>query len=239
MTVSKTELGAYRANLGVVSHAYMQQARALSYGELLTRQGMPWANIHVGVGGIVTALWRSGQRRHASLDLERARRWVSVMKRSRSRGAFWIPELARPAPSCSLYRGPDGIHWLGLLVARERSAPRLRSFFRRCRRFLGGASEIFMGVAGYLTALLVLHRSTGEPSILRVADELALDLLERADDRRGWIASRHLGFSHGRAGTFHALLSWSLARGRALSAGFAGHLDRLAWEVERSGTMGA
>jgi serine/threonine-protein kinase len=64
-------------------------------------------------------------------------------------------------------------------------------------------------------------------------------LLVRADGPDGWTRGPNLGFAHGRAGIFHALLSWSIACGRALPTAFARHLDRLAADVERTGTMGA
>ncbi len=245
MTLSKSETDALRAELGLVSRAYLRQARALSYRELRTNQDAPWASIAFGAAGIATALWWPGRSRRASKDLAIARRWLSSATRgSRAKGAFGISTFGEPNVDSSLYYGADGLRFLRLLFAcgdRGKGAlePSVRSFLGRCRRRLGGPSELLQGIAGTLTALVLLYRALGEPRVLRVADELANDLLERAGGRWGWARASRLGFAHGRSGTFHALLGWSLAAERELPSGFFGHLALLAEDVKRSGTLGA
>jgi eukaryotic-like serine/threonine-protein kinase len=242
---------ARRAQLQRVCRAYLHQASALTYRDLCANQDAPWASIAFGAAGIAGAQWRSGR------SVASARRWLAAAARaSRARGAFWSPALGNQARP-SLYYGADGLRFLRLLIASRDMCPAsstaagwcglieggdsraLRAFLARCRRCRGGPSELLQGVAGYLTALVILYRRVREPRVLRVADELAHDLLERAGGRRGWARAPRLAFAHGRAGTFHALLTWSLVGGRQLPAELFGELARLADDVARGGTMGA
>ncbi|HVJ92987.1 MAG TPA: lanthionine synthetase LanC family protein [Labilithrix sp.] len=225
----KSAKDAWFAELHQVSRAYLRQTRALSYRELCANQDAPWASIAFGAAGIAAAHWRSGR------GVEIAQRWLTEAARgSRTRGAFWNPNFENESAGPSLYYGADGIQLLRLL-ARRGDDRALRAFLARCRRCRGGPSELLQGVAGYLTALVVLYRISREPRVLEVADELAHDLLERAGGRRGWARAPKVGFAHGRAGTLHALLGWSLVGGRELPAELFGHLARLADDVEAMG----
>lgn len=223
-----------RAQLQRVCRAYLHQSRALTYRELCTSQDPPWASIAFGAAGIATAQWRSGR------SVASAQRWLTAASRaSRARGAFWSPALGTERARDSLYYGADGLSFLRVLIASRGDRRELRAFLARCRRCLGGPSELLFGVAGYLTSLLILYRRVREPRVLQVADELAYDLLERAGGRRGWARAPRLAFAHGRAGTFHALLTWSLVGGRQLPAEIVSELARLADDVARGGTKGA
>jgi len=224
---------ARRAELQRICRAYLHQARSLTYRELRTNQDPPWASIAFGATGIATAQWRSGRR------VASAQRWLTAASRaSRARGAFWSPTLGNQNAHPSLYYGADGLPFLRLLIEGGDSRE-LRHFLARCRLCRGGPSELLQGVAGYLTALVILYRRVREPRVLEVADELAHDLLERAGGRRGWARAPRLAFAHGRAGTFHALLTWSLVGGRQLPAETFGELARLTDDVARGGTQGA
>ncbi|MCE9572632.1 MAG: hypothetical protein K8W52_05705 [Deltaproteobacteria bacterium] len=225
--------------LVAVPRAYLRQVRAWSYRGLCATQRGPWASIGYGAAGIATALVCGARRDHRARDLGIAARWLADAARgSRAVAAFWTPGFGERRMGASLYYGPDGVHFVHLLGASR--GPRddgaaLTAFLARCRRRRGGPSELVEGVAGTLTALVLLHRRTGDPRVLRVADELAADLLARADGAAGWGKDPNLGFAHGRAGTLHALLGWSLAAARELPAAFGGHLDRLAADAARAG----
>lgn len=227
-------MDARRAQLQRVCRAYLHQTRALTYRELCANQDAPWASVAFGAAGIATAQWRSGR-------VASARRWLTAARASRARGAFWSPTFGKQGARPSLYYGADGLPFLRLLIEGGVRGDRreLRAFLARCRRCRGGPSELLQGVAGYLTALVILYRRAPEPRVLQVADELAHDLLERAGGRRGWARAPRLAFAHGRAGTFHALLTWSVVGGRQLPAELFGELARLADDVARGGTMGA
>ncbi len=221
-----------------VARAYRRQVRAWSYRELCATQGAPWASIGYGAAGIAVALAHGARRGRRAADLPIAARWLDEAARgARVAPAFWQPGFGERRMQASLYYGPDGVRFVRLLVAsraRRSDAPGLRSFLARCRQRRGGPSELVEGVAGTLTALVLLSRRTTDPRVLGVADDLAHDLLARADGPTGWARGPHLGFAHGRAGTLHALLGWSLATGRPLPPAFRGHLDRLADDVTRA-----
>ncbi len=236
------------SHLARVSRAYLEQARALSYRALRTNQDAPWANIGYGAAGIATAFWRSGRDTRGSQDRLTALRWLSAAQRAGSeRGAFWTPNFGSRRMGSSLYYGPDGVQFLRLLVAhdgrrasRRRSArdPKVEAFLSRARRRAGGPTVLVEGVAGTLTALVLLHRATRDARVLDVADVLAADLLSRAEGPFGWARADNLFFAHGRAGSLHALLAWSLAGERDLPACVFDHFARLAEDVERGGSMG-
>ena len=220
-------------SLRALCRAYLRQANALTYRELCTNQDAPWASIAFGAAGLAMAQWRSGR------SVASARRWLTAAARASSaRGAFWSPAFGTQAAGPSIYYGADGLRFLRLLIGGGDGRP-LRAFLARCRRCRGGPSELLQGVAGYLTSLVILYRRVREPTVLQVADELAHDLLERARGRGGWARASRLAFAHGRAGTFHALLTWSLVGGRQLPTELFGDLARLADDVARGGTMGA
>jgi hypothetical protein len=89
------------------------------------------------------------------------------------------------------------------------------------------------GIAGYLLGLVGLYRRSGEPDVLRGANAVAAELLGRARGRSGWAETQDLSVARGRAGVFHALLSWSRVCGTALPAEFFEDLAQLQREVER------
>jgi serine/threonine-protein kinase len=226
-----------RTELARVSRAYQREARRMSYRELRTRQRAPWASVAFGAAGIAAALLACPGRRAGTT--EQARRWLAAAARgSRARDALWPASFGPSSADGSLYCGRDGIELVRLLGVRAAGAGRgeaIRRFLERCRRRRGGPSELLHGTAGYLAALVVLHRTTGDPRVAGAADELAHDLLERAGGPAGWARSPSLGFAHGRAGTSHALLGWSLALDRELPAGFFHHLHGLARELRDRG----
>lgn len=224
---------ARQAELLRLCRTYLHQTRGLTYRELRANQAAPWASIGFGAAGIATAQWRAGR------SVSTAKRWLTAASRaSRARGAFWSPTLGPQVAGRSLYYGADGLPFLRLLIAGT-DGRGLRAFLARCRRCRGGPSELVQGVAGHLTALVLLYRRMPEARVLEVADELAHDLLERASGRRGWAHAPRLAFAHGRAGTFHALLSWSLVGARQLPAELFDDIARLADDVARGGTHGA
>jgi serine/threonine-protein kinase len=250
MRRARSYLTALPTELARISRAYQREARAMSYRELRARQHAPWASIAYGAAGIAAAFWLSAPGRHAAQNRAQAQRWlVAASRGARAHDALWIPGSAETSVDGSLYYGADGIQFLRLLVAhaaavagdRRRGAydRSLRGFLERCRRRRSGPSELVQGVAGYLTALVLLYETTRDARILGVADELAHDLLERAGGRAGWARSPSLGFAHGRAGISHALLGWSFLPDRELPVEFFRHLDRLARDVSRHGTAGA
>lgn len=221
----------------------------MSYRELRRRQRAPWASIACGAAGVAAAFWLSARGRHGAQNRTQARRWlVAASRGSRTRDALELPGSGEASVAGSLYYGADGIQFLRLAVAHAAAAGdntrgafdrSLRSFVERCRGRRSGPSELVHGVAGYLTALVLLYRATGDARILGVADELAHDLLERAGGGAGWARSPHLGFAHGRAGISHALLGWSALPDRELPAAFFRHLDRLARDLRQRGMAGA
>src|SRR5262249_51647838 len=112
----------------------------------------------------------------------------------------------------------------------------LGPFLARCRRSLGRSSELYLGTAGYLSAATLLYQKTGAPDALRVASELAADLLPRI--RRASRNNPRLDFAHGQAGTLWALMAWAGTVNEVLPPWFDDVLARHAEAVERSGTMG-
>jgi serine/threonine-protein kinase len=132
----------------------------------------------------------------------------------------------------SFHFGRGGVDFVRLLACRRVDESLLRRVLAGSRRARGGPSEFLGGVAGHLTCLVILYRATREPRLLSLADDLAGDLLSSAHGRTGWTRAKRLPFAHGRAGTFYALLSWSLAANRSLPARLFDDLARLAADVE-------
>ena len=249
MRCATSATSALRSELARISRTYRREARAMSYRELRARQHAPWASIAYGAAGIAAAFWLSAPGRHGSQDRAAARRWVVAAARgARARDALEIPGSGEVSVDGSLYYGADGIELLRVVIAHGAAASgdpgrgafdrALRAFLERCRRRRTGPSELVRGVAGYLTALVILYRTTGDARILGVADELAHDLLEHAGGSAGWARSPRLGFAHGRAGISHALLGWSFIADRELPREFFRHLDRLARDLRQRGTAG-
>jgi serine/threonine-protein kinase len=243
LKLSSAEIRARRAELQALTRAYRREERAMSYRDLCARQSPPWASISCGAAGIAAAL--VAQRRCPAGDLARANAWLAAARRgARRTEAFRFEGHAADLAADSLSNGPDGVELLSLLVAHargedERSARLVDRFLARCRRRRGGPTEFLFGSAGYLTALVVLHRALRDPRVLVVADELARDLLDRAGGRQGWARAKDLAFAHGRAGTFHALLGWSREADRLLPPSFFDDLERLAEDVDKRSTLAA
>jgi serine/threonine-protein kinase len=236
MKLSDTEVEMHRTQLRALARAYRREERLMSYRDLCARQSSPWASITFGAAGIAAAL--SAKRRSAASDLVRASFWLNAARRGAGRReAFQLSDETVDPGTDSLSFGPDGIDLLRLLVARARrqrmSEPLLRRFLTRCRGQRGGQTEFHLGAAGYLTGLVVLHQAVRDPRVLDLADELGRDLLGRAGGRHGWARAKRLAFAHGRAGTFHALLGWSLEYDRPLPPAFFDDLVRLAEDVEK------
>jgi serine/threonine-protein kinase len=223
------------AQLRVLARAYLREVSAISYADLRMRQDPPWASVAFGAAGIAYALWSDADGARRARRLSQAGRWIRSASAAR-RGAFTIPGAEGIDLSASLHYSTNGIRFVELLVEhargdRVRFERYLGDFVSRCRRTRGNLAEFQLGMAGHLTALLILHRHTGAPRAITAADLLASDLLARARGRSGWTHDETLGFAHGRAGIFHSLLSWSLARDRELPGWFFGALSRLAHDV--------
>jgi len=243
-----------------IAGLYLQQVRAMSYDELCARQDPPWASIAFGAGGVAAALlWRSRQRRSAR-DVEIAERWLSAaMGRSRDRSAFLGSDVSFTSSGAraSLHFGVAGLDLVRVLFnvsqdlesgrpgarssagKRTVQGPSLRALLARSRRARGGPTEFLLGSAGYLAGLVGLWRATELGSVLRAADALAEDLLSRARGAEDWTRGPALGFAHGRAGTFHALLGWAAVSKRGLPSWFFPAMERLAADIEEKSRMGA
>jgi hypothetical protein len=117
--------------------------------------------------------------------------------------------------------GPDGVRWVGLLIANARGDTKyfdakFPAWGARCIRMAAKApAEIIFGGAGYVNAARVLYEHTKRDDVGGVLDRAAHALLEvRATTR--WDVMDNIGFAHGRTGVFHALLAWSGVRGQKL-----------------------
>jgi serine/threonine-protein kinase len=234
MSLTQAEIDAYRGQLREFVQVYRREERAMSYRDLCARQSPPWASIAYGAAGIAAAL--SAKRLCTARERGRCEFWLAAARRGAGRYGLNGPELPAKGLDHALYHGRDGIDWLRLLVGSARGSGQrgggLRAFLVRCRHQRGGPTELLFGIAGYLNGLVLLYRARGNRRVLEVADELARDLLDRQGGRHGWGRAKVLGFAHGRAGIFHALLGWSDASGRELPRSFFDQLERFAEEVE-------
>lgn len=214
--------------LNRIATAYVGQVRSLSYATLRATQDPPWATVACGAAGVAAALVhaRSGVRAR-----EEASRWLRAAGRDAGRpGALWSPEVTRDDPK-SLYYSEDGIGFLRLLLHSSQDVRPSRAslaFFARCRDAIGGPVELLQGAAGYLTALVLLHRRAPDTRALECADALAKDMLARVG---AWSHTGSPTFAHGQAGAFHALLLWSIETARALPAPLEEALEHFADEA--------
>jgi serine/threonine-protein kinase len=206
---------------------YVRQVSALSYGDLCEQQPPPWGSVPFGAAGLAYSLSRLGRT-------EAAQEWVAAASRAcRVRRTTWQEKFGSADLGHSVYYNADGIELVRLLLQHslgvgDDDAGRRHRFLDRCRAKLGGPPELLLGVGGYLTAAVRVHRVTGDERALRVADELADHLLSRARGRDGWTRAAVHNFAHGRAGTYFALLGWSQRTGRTLPSWFFGALRKSA-----------
>ncbi len=237
---------ALRRQVSLVARIYAGEASAMSYAELRERQQPPLASINYGAAGIAHALGRPNAQRLRIQDLDGAMRHVVEAERhAKQRTAFVGRDPAFTGMDLprSIHFGGAGIPFERLLTdaraGRVTDAAALRTFVRQARRARTATSEFLQGVAGFLSAVVILLRVVEAPVLDALADELAGELLERAVSPNPWVRAKVLAFAHGRAGIFHSLLGWSLATKRELPAWFQSELARLDADVESEGRMGA
>jgi Lanthionine synthetase C-like protein len=226
---------ARKARLAELLRIYPREVAAMTYAELTRRQDPPWGNIAHGALGIPAMLVHTHGSKAGTWRAS-AQRWLSAAERgAKHRRAFEYQRRQLPLHG-SIYFGKDGITLLRLLsscdtnAARER---RLRDLLRRCQRMQGQPSGLLEGSTGYLLGLVHLYRKDGEADVLDGANAMASELLASARGRSGWARSKDLSVARGRAGIFHALLSWSRVCGTELPNEFFDDLTLLQKEVER------
>jgi serine/threonine-protein kinase len=170
--------------------------------------------------------------------LDSAERWATdALHAARSRSGLALPD-GDPRVDTSLLYGADGIRLVRVLIAKSRD--RRRSFEARARAFVAAQRrtrvrpfEFLFGRAGQLAGTLCLLDATSDSRFESLAFEQARGLLgpTTARVRPAWTRAPNLGFAHGRAGVFHALLRFHRATGSALPSWFFAELDRLADDV--------
>jgi serine/threonine-protein kinase len=190
-----------------VLREYLQAYRdAIAAGEDLDgarRQLAPYASLGEGAAGTAYALWRIGERQHASA-------WVKAALADRRRSAF-AASLSESSRRVSTMFGRAGVRWVSALVeGREHVNAYSRILEAGCPRV-----EFASGAAGHLLAALILLRQRPTQRLDQAAAQLA-DRLNRAvrrRARRGWCIRDATGFAHGWPGVLYAILQWHGAKG--------------------------
>lgn len=211
---------------------YLADLKSVSYPLLVASQPPPYASVSSGGAGISYALLRAAQHHQDPDALALATDWIDQSTASLgSEGAIYDHKEFTPrrVGSCSLYFSEMGVHLVQALVAgandaevmRDEALVRLGKCFKARQK--AAAHDMFMGLPGCLVAVSLLIAEGPDRRLLLWGETLAGEILRSAFEPKDkqhaaapWSHIPSLGFAHGIAGIYFALLQWALVSGAKL-----------------------
>ncbi len=205
----------------------LQELANCSYRNMCLIHHPPHRSIYAGGSGIAYTLWKAACLLDDPEWLHHARFWIDhVAAAVEDERTMTLPEDPEQTAGLeigdSFFLGNRGVSFVQVLVAYTEDNPLLLK--RAMREFIQPESrrlkiqELFQGIAGRLLGTALLFAETGDDRFRDYGNSLAGDLLETADAASGfnpWQRNKLLGFAHGRAGNYYALLKWSQETGYA------------------------
>ena len=232
MTTESTYLSRAVAGLGELSKYSFENMRLV--------HSPPYRSMYAGGAGIAYTFWKAACALEEPLWFDHARLWIEhAYAAPPDDNKITYPEIpdepVEIQPADSLLFGDRGLLFTkALIAASEDSQPALdrsleKYMFPEKKRL--PVQEYLQGIAGRLVGCALLYRDLPQERLKDYGDGLANDLIETAGVTDGsfpWKRNHRLGFAHGRAGNFYALLLWSNETGYTLPLWFRPALEQFA-----------
>ncbi len=206
----------------------IEELAQYSFKNMCLVHAPPYRSLYAGGAGIAYTFWKAACILDEAKWLDYARFWIDhVIAAPEDERIIKLPEKPMETVEIqvkdSLLFGNRGIDFVRALIAyAQDDRPILEKALENytapeSKRLT--QQEFLQGIAGRLVGCALLYRETGEASLKKYGDSIAKDLTATAEVSNGvvpWPNNHKLGFAHGRAGNYYALLLWSKETGYPL-----------------------